>query len=216
MLVLGDAHAAHPARREALLAAYDDSDADVALHVGDLEYYALPIPTYFVAGNNEDLDVIDALRAGETPAGVENAHLLASTVAEVAGLRVAGLSGNFAPTRFEKTRDELLGDRRRHFTREEVERAEALDDVDVLLAHEAPRGLISYGYDAGIDHVTALIEALDPDLCLTGHHHTHAETEVAGVRTVSLAPVWTCYYTLDPDDLTLSVHDAPVHAAAPE
>jgi len=216
MLVLGDAHADDAGRREALLAAYADADADVALQVGDLGHYSLPIPTWFVAGNNEDFDVIEALRAGETPAGVENATLLASTVTDVAGLRVAGLSGNFAPTRYEKARHELSGDRRRHFTHEDVERAEALSDVDVFLAHEAPTDLISYGADAGIDHVTRLIETLDPDLCLTGHHHTHAEGEVAGVRTVSLAPVWKCYYTLDPADLTLSVHDAPVHAAPPE
>ncbi|QLG61443.1 metallophosphoesterase family protein [Halorarum salinum] len=209
MLVLGDAHAADADNREALLAAYDAVDPDAALQVGDLEWYDLPAPTWFVAGNNEDLDAIDALRDGEPPPGVRNAHLLAGTVAEVGGLRVAGLSGNYAPTKYDLPRSELAGDRRRHFTREDVERVAALTDVDVLLTHEAPTGLLSYGYDPGCEHVTDLLDATDPDLCLVGHHHTHREAEIRGTRVVSLAPAWEGYYLLDPSDLTLERHGLP-------
>ncbi len=203
MLVLGDAHADEVPKREALLAAYEAADPDVALQVGDLQHYDLPVTTYFVAGNNEDLDVIDALRAGDRPSGVSNAHLLAGTVAEVEGLRVTGLSGNFAPTRYEKDREELEGDRRRHFVRADVESVAAAEDVDVLLTHEAPTGLLFYGYDPGCQHVTELLSRLEPDLCLVGHHHKDARATVEGVRVVSLAPAWERYYELDPDDLTL-------------
>ena len=216
MLVLGDSHATTPDRREALLEAYRAVDPEAALHLGDLEYYDLPAPTWFVAGNNEDFDVVDALRAGERPDGVRNANLLASTAADVRGLRVAGLSGNYAPTRFEKSREELVGDRRRHFVRDEVERAARLEDVDVFLTHEAPEGLIYYGYDAGCEYVTDLLSRLDPDLCLVGHHHVHREDEIAGVRTVCLSPVWHGYYTLDPETLELSYYDNPVDAEPPE
>jgi len=59
MLVLGDAHADSPERREALLAAYRATDESVTLQLGDLMYYDLPVQTYFIAGNNEDFDVID-------------------------------------------------------------------------------------------------------------------------------------------------------------
>jgi predicted phosphodiesterase len=216
MLVLGDSHATTPARREALLEAYHEVDPDAALHLGDLEYYDLPEPTWFVAGNNEDFDVIDALRAGESPDGVRNANLLASSVAEVDGLRVAGLSGNYAPTRFEKTREELVGDRRRHFVREEIGEAARLEDVDVFLTHEAPEGLIYYGYDAGCEYVTDLLSVLNPDLCLVGHHHVHREKEIAGVRTVALSPVWDGYYTMDPETLELEYHENSVEATEPE
>ena len=201
--MLGDAHAADPDSRAALLAAYDAVDPDAALQVGDLELYDLPAPTWFVAGNNEDLDVIERLREGESPPDVHNAHLLAGTTAEVDGLRVAGLSGNYAPTKYDLPRDELVGDRRRHFTHEDVERVAALEDVDVFLTHEAPTGLLSYGYDPGCEHVNDLLAAIDPDLCLVGHHHTHRADEIDGTRVVSLAPVWERYYLLDPADLTL-------------
>ncbi len=209
MLVLGDAHASEPDRRETLLELYHTVDPARVLQLGDLEYYDLPAPTWFVAGNNEDFDVIEALRAGESSPEANGVHLLASTAATVDGLCVAGLSGNYAPTRYDRSRDELEGDRRRHFTHEDVERAAELDDVDVLLTHEAPHGLLSYGYDPGCEHVDALLEALSPSLCLVGHHHRHREAEIEGCRVVSLAPAWERYYALDPADLTLRAHETP-------
>ena len=210
MLVLGDAHASEPEKRDALLAAYRALEPSAVLQVGDLQRYDLPAPTWFVAGNNEDLDVIDALRAGdESSQNVRNAHLLASTVAEVEGLRVAGLSGNHAPTKYDLPRSELAGDRRRHFTREDVERTAKLEDVDVLLTHEAPEGLLNYGYDPGCEHVNALLKALSPELCLVGHHHRHREAEIDGTRVVSLAPAWERFYTLDTDELTLEARPTP-------
>ncbi|WP_081661439.1 metallophosphoesterase family protein, partial [Halopiger djelfimassiliensis] len=206
MLVLGDAHASDPDRRDTLLEIYWALEPECVLQVGDLEQYDLPAPTWFVAGNNEDFDVIEALRAGEEPAGTNNVHLLASTATTVEGLRVAGLSGNYVPTKYDLSRPELEGDRRRHFTREDVDRAAELTDVDVLLTHDAPPGLLWYGYDPGTEHVADLLEAMSPRLCLVGHHHGHREAEIADTRVVSLAPVWERYYTLDPDTLTLESH----------
>ncbi|WP_435179741.1 metallophosphoesterase family protein [Halorussus sp. AFM4] len=211
MLVLGDAHADDPDNRRALLAAYRDSRADVALQTGDLLHYDLPAPTYFIGGNNEDFDVVDALRAGEDPDGatVRNANLLASTAAEVEGLRVAGLTGNYAPTKYDESRADLSGERRRHFVRGDVERLKEVEDVDVLLTHEAPRGLIYYGYDAGCERIDELLDALDPALCLVGHHERRAEAEFGDTRVVSLAPAWKRYYLLDPETLELSEHATP-------
>ncbi|MFC6824410.1 metallophosphoesterase family protein [Halopelagius fulvigenes] len=209
MLVLGDAHADDPERRESLLSAYRATDADAALQVGDLLYYDLPAPTWFVAGNNEDFDVVDALRRGDaTLTDVERPILLASTAADVAGLRVAGLSGNYAPTRYDDSREELTGGRRRHFVRSEVERAKSLSDVDVFLAHEAPHGLLRVGggRDPGCAAVDEILRSVEPDLFLVGHHHRHAEATVEGTRVVSLDPVWEAYYTLDPETLELERH----------
>ncbi|MFB6126914.1 MAG: metallophosphoesterase [Halolamina sp.] len=209
MLVLGDAHADDPDNREALLAAYAASDAERALQLGDLLHYDLPTPTWFVAGNNEDFDRIESLRAGD-PAGTSNLTLLASDTATVEGVSVGGLSGNHAPTRYERDRDALVGDRRRHFVRDDVDRAAALD-ADVLLFHEAPHGLVEYEtYDPGCRHVDRIVETVDPELCLVGHHHTHAEMSFDGVPVVSLAPAWESYYELDPETLSLSRYETPV------
>jgi Icc-related predicted phosphoesterase len=216
VLVLGDAHADDPENRRALCAAYEAADESLALQIGDLLWYDLPIPTWFVAGNNEDFDAIDAMRRGDrTLTDGGRPTLLASSAAEVAGLRVAGLSGNYAPTKYGRSREELTGDRRRHYTRDEVERAKALadeGDVDVLLTHEPPHGVVRVagGRDPGVPPVDELVRALSPSLCLVGHTHRHAEAELGGTRVVSLAPVWNSYYTLDPETLDVRRHRTPV------
>lgn len=211
MLVLGDAHADDSARRRALFAAYRAADADVALQLGDLLYYNLPIPTYFIGGNNENFDTIDALRHGRVEnSDVQNAFLLADEVAEVEGLRIAGLSGNFAPSQYDRPRPNLQGERRRHFVREDVEAAKQLTDVDVLLTHEAPHGLpVTESYEVGCEYIDELLEALEPRLCLIGHHHEHAEMTYDDTRVVSLAPTWERYYDLDPETLELTSHPTP-------
>lgn len=212
MLVLGDAHADDPENREALLAAYRAADEERALQVGDLLCYDLPLPTWFVAGNNEEFDVVESLRRGDRALFDPDSRprLLASSAVELEGLRVAGLSGNYAPTQYDRSRGKLSGERRRHFVREDVERAMALPEVDVLLVHEAPHGLLEVaGRDVGCEPVDELLEALSPELCLVGHHHRHAEATLGDTRVVSLAPVWEGYYTLDPETLALERHEAP-------
>ena len=170
-----------------------------------------PDGEYFVAGNNEDFDGIDAFRRDDgTLADERRPRLLASTAVEIEGFRVAGLSGNHAPTRYETPRRALSGDRRHHFTHEDVDRAMALKDVDVFVAHEAPHGLIdTEDYDVGCERIDALLEELSPELWLVGHHHRHAESTFGDTRVVSVAPVWESYYTLDPGTFELARHGMP-------
>ncbi|MFB6132955.1 MAG: metallophosphoesterase [Halanaeroarchaeum sp.] len=212
MLVLGDAHANRPDRRRALFAAIRDAEADVALQTGDLFYYDLPIETYFIGGNNEDFDVIDALRHGRVQSSaVRNVHLVASEVVEVEGLRIGGLTGNYAPTQYDKPREALYDRRRRHFVKADVERAKDLDEVDVFLAHEVPHGTpVEEEYDVGCTAIDEILEALEPDLLLAGHHHQHTESTFGPTRVVTLAPVWESYYLLDPETLELTRHETPL------
>lgn len=210
MLVLGDAHADREDRREALMRAYDATDEERALQVGDLLYYDLPVQTWFVGGNNEQFDVLEALRAGKSPEGVRNATLLASDVVDLEGRTVGGLTGNHAPTQFEKERSELTGDRRRHFVERDIDRLLTHDSVDVLLCHEPPHGLTKMeGYDPGNTHVDTLVRQLDPTLCLTGHLHRHCEATIGGTQVFSLAPAWEAYYTLDMESLELTRFETP-------
>lgn len=212
MLVLGDAHANTPERRQALERAYEVADPDVALQLGDLFFYDLPVETHFIAGNNEDFDVIDALRHGRIRSSeVKNVRLLNSRTVELRGLRIGGLSGNFAPTQYDKPRSALRGERRRHFVRADVERLKRAEDVDVLLAHEAPHGTaVHEDYTVGCQPIDELLEALEPDLCLVGHHHQHTDTEFGDTRVITLAPTWESYYEFDPASLTLERFDAPM------
>jgi Icc-related predicted phosphoesterase len=207
MLVLGDAHADNDSNRQFLHRAYSDTTDEYAVQVGDLLYYTLPKPTWFIAGNNEDHDRTEPAKTNDTPTDIgTNAYLLNGTSTEINGLTVTGLSGNFAPTQFDKSRSALINDRRRHFTHEDIDRILELTPtaIDILLTHEAPYNLItSENYTVGCPHIDTIIDEIQPRLCLVGHHHEHAETHRNQTRVISLAPIWDGYYTLSPDTLTL-------------
>lgn len=207
MLVLGDAHADDENNQVLLKQAYSSTTDDHAIQVGDLLYYTLPKPTWFIAGNNEDHDRTEPAKHTQTPTDIgTNAYLLNGTTVEIEERTVTGLSGNYAPTQFDKSRADLPENRRRHFTHEDIDRLLQLksSDIDILLTHEAPFNLItSKNYTVGCSHINTLITELQPKLCLVGHHHEHAETHINQTKAISLAPIWDGYYTLAPDTLTI-------------
>lgn len=168
------------------------------LCVGDVadaegRYDAFDAPLHWIKGNNENFDLI---ASGDLPA---NLHYIPNgTLRVIAGLRVAGLGGTFAPTMYDVPAAGLphpkkgtakateLADRRRHFVREEVEACKALENVDVLLTHEAPRPFRVKGNDAGKTPINEILAAIRPRLHLFGHHHRFVEADLRGVRSVCL------------------------------
>lgn len=203
-MVLGDVHGENPINRDALLDLLSNVEYDFALQVGDLGWYAdLPRPLYFIPGNNEDFDLLPEVARGK----YRNLHLIESGEAiEKSGLRIAGLRGNYAPTQYEKPRGDLRGDRRRHFTREDVEATLRLDSVDVLLSHEAPHGLVFRGYDAGNKYVDLLVRGLSPRYHFAGHHHEYRHQRLDGTRAYVLAPANQEYLVLEPEEGRVERH----------
>ena len=189
-------------------------EAPFWLCVGDVadaqgHYEPLDAPLYWIKGNNENFDLI---ASGDLPAG--HHYIANGTVVTVSGLRVAGLGGTFAPTMYEMPSAELphpvkrsakateLADRRRHFVREEVNACKQLENVDVLLTHEAPRPFRSArGNDAGKTEINEVLAAMKPRLHLFGHHHRLAEADVGGVRSVCLDLVSASYLLIDTPSL---------------
>jgi uncharacterized protein len=175
---------------------------------GEGRYEALPAPLHWIKGNNENFDVIDA---GIFPS---NLHYLANArMAEIGGVRVAGLGGTFAPSWYDTPSASLphprkgsakatgLADKRRHFVREEVDACRALRAVDVFLSHEAPRpyfaGTGPRRNDAGKTPVNEILAAMQPRLHLFGHHHRFTEQDRQGVRSVGLELVADSYLLID-------------------
>jgi len=192
-------------------------DIDFWLSVGDVadasgRYDPFDAPLYWIKGNNENFDLI---ASGDLPAG--HHHIPNGTLHSIAGLRVAGLGGTFAPTVYEMAASDLphpkkgtpkateLADRRRHFVREEVEACRRMQDVDLLLTHEAPRPFrVGRGHDAGKTPINEILAAMKPRLHLFGHHHRFTEMEVQGVRSVCLDLVSTSYLLVE--GATLEYH----------
>ncbi len=193
LLLLGDVHGESKENKEKLFQLIESNkkNIDFVIQVGDLGFYqAMPLPLNFVFGNNEDFDVIDAMIKGEMT--FQNLRLIRSgeTVLLRKGsnnLSLSGLCGNHAPNYFKLKREELTGDRRRHFVNEEVQRCLSLTNIDIFLSHESPLGLIrKRGYDAGVHHLTTILKTVRPRYFFSGHHHDFAYRRIENTECYSL------------------------------
>jgi uncharacterized protein len=214
---LGDIHGDFASVRRVMR---QHPDISFWLCVGDVadpagRYEAFDAPLYWIKGNNEGFD---AIAAGDLPAGLH--YIPNGTLRTIEGIRVAGLGGTFAPTMYEARAADLphpkkgsakateLADRRRHFVREEVDACKQMEEVDILLTHEAPRPFRvasgGRGNDAGKTPINEILAATKPRLHLFGHHHRFVEMEVHGVRCVCLDLVSTSYLILE--SATLEYH----------
>ena len=184
---------------------------DVADEAGG--YEPLGAPVYWIKGNNENFDRI---ASGDLPAGLH--HIPNGTLITLAGVRVAGLGGTYAPTMYDVPASELphpkkgtakateAADRRRHFVREEVEACRRMRDVDILLTHEAPRPFrVNHGIDAGKTPINEVLAGMVPRLHLFGHHHRFVESRVQGVRSVCLDRVPQSYLLIESGTLEYQV-----------
>jgi uncharacterized protein len=187
-------------------------DVPFWVSVGDIadddgRYEAFDAPVYWIKGNNENFD---AIAGGQLPASLH--HLENGRLAEIEGIRVAGLGGTFAPTWYQTRATELphpvkgtarataLADKRRHFVKEEVDRCRAMTDVDLFLSHEAARPFRvrgGRGPDAGKTPINEVLAAMRPRLHLFGHHHELTVQVRQDVPSVGLDLVERSYLLID-------------------
>jgi Icc-related predicted phosphoesterase len=211
--VLGDVHGNFTALAR-ILARHPE--VPFWLCVGDLasvngSYPTPTAPLYWIKGNNESFDRVDAFRDGTDT--IANLHYVPNgTCLQVGPITVAGLGGTFAPTWYATPAAELprnpRDDKRRHFVREEVESCKALGPVDVLLSHEAPKPFWvtlpsssaptkQWRRDVGKAAIAEVADALQPRLHCFGHHHVSAAFERNGISTVCVDRVNRGYLLVD-------------------
>jgi hypothetical protein len=212
---LGDIHGEFDAARRVM---ERHPEVPFWLCVGDVadaggHYEPLPSPLFWIKGNNENFDVVEA-GSGALPDNlhhIPNGRLveLAPSAGSGHPLKVAGLGGTLAPTMYEVAAKDLphprkstakateQADRRRHFVREEVERCKAMTNVDVFLSHEAPMPFRVGPVQAGKRPINDVLVSMKPRLHLFGHHHRFAESAVEGVRSVCLDLVCDSYLLID-------------------
>ena len=144
---------------------------------------AMPCPLVFLGGNNEDFAPLHEMQqGGELAKGVR--YLGRAGATTLASASVAFLSGIFAPTSFERPleppRTLELARRAGHFRRWEVEAVAQARDVELLLLHDWPSGLVRRGIIGpeptppafwGNLQASQLVDALRPSWVLCGHQH---------------------------------------------
>jgi Icc-related predicted phosphoesterase len=195
------------------------------LCVGDLasangSYPTPAAPLYWIKGNNEAFDRVDAFRDGIDT--IANLHYIPNGIRQHVGpITVAGLGGTFAPTWYATPAAELprkpRDDKRRHFVREEVESCKALGPVDVLLTHEAPKPFWvtlpsssaptkQWRRDVGKAPIAEVADALRPRLHCFGHHHVSAAFERNGIPTICVDRVNREYVLVDSRSFAWEAH----------
>jgi uncharacterized protein len=191
---------------------------DVASNNGAYPEPAAPL--YWIKGNNESFDRIDAFVAGTD--AVPNLHFIPNgTVTTVGPITVAGIGGTFAPTWYDTPAAALphkpKDDKRRHFVREEIEACKAQGRVDVLLTHEAPKPFWiempsstapskRWRRDVGKVPIAELADALQPKLHCFGHHHIHATFERNRIPTVCVDRVNRGYLLVNAETFAWDAH----------
>ncbi len=137
-------------------------------------------PFYFIGGNNEDFESLhDLSEGGEVAPGV---HYLGRVgAATIAGIRVGWLSGIYAPkwldTPLQAPTTAATRKQAGYFRRPEVDRIRAERQVDLLLAHEWPRGLFARTPGKpvrpwmGNPLTRALVDEVQPQWLFCGHSH---------------------------------------------
>ncbi|GII01361.1 metallophosphoesterase family protein [Planobispora takensis] len=155
----------------------------------------LGAPLYFIGGNHEPWPALDAEGPGWWSGG-EAYFLGRAGVAEVAGLRVAFLSGIYAPrvTDVPGAPRETIKDRN-YYTRQELEQVAAAarrqGPVDLLLTHDWPSGIADpdLGEHVGRPELRDLCERVRPGWYFCGHMHRPNRASIGPSRVVCLGHI---------------------------
>jgi predicted phosphodiesterase len=191
-----------------------DMECDRPLDALTAPFRARGIPLWWIFGNHDAdggpemwANLVDPVRNPATAAGA-----LHCKVAEIAGVRIAGLGGTFRPRIWEPpepprlhARAELAADLRvlgPHWREDHIASLAASlgtlaiwpEDVallraeraDILVTHEAPGS-----HPAGKPVLDELARAMGARVIVHGHHHvTYRALAPDGVRTMGVASAW--------------------------
>ncbi|MCL4322168.1 MAG: metallophosphoesterase [Deltaproteobacteria bacterium] len=185
-------------------------DGTTKLHngIGDFpEWYkekrAVPVKTYFVNGNNEDFNFLNAVKLSGDFEILKNLFYIPNgTAAKVeiengsskGSLVVAGIGGKYAPEHFKYSESD------RHYTQYEIDNLIGYADenkgdkdkqIDIFISHDAPEGVLIEDNDKNRYYPKAvgfreLILQIKPKMVFFGHHHGVCKSEIEGIPVYGL------------------------------
>lgn len=161
-------------------------------HVDDVDFYqyyykgiAVPRPTLFIAGRHEDHRWLNFKRDRGEMEILPNLHWLLNGFRTNVGVSVVGLGKVWSPNTY---RGRKVTPRRRltHYTRDDVERACSQGPTDILLTHEAPKGLKFNTHVSEAEGLERICYATRPKLLVHGHHNETVMQKTETTKTLCL------------------------------
>ncbi len=152
-----------------------------ALGPGDLKS-----PVYFIGGNHEPYEMLDEYQ-GDPPIkwGDNVFYLGRAGAATIHSLNIAWLSGIQRSVMLETRRPSKK--ERTYYLESEVEltkkNGSMLGDIDVVITHDWPIGIQG---GRGTELIRSITEALQPQLHVCGHMHTHHEAVIGKTKLHAL------------------------------
>lgn len=153
---------------------------------------SFPRPLHFIGGNNENFQALDRLREGGS-LGENLRYLGRAGEVVLERLQVAFVSGIYAPRFFEQPlqapTNASLTKQAGYFRRVDLERMRSIQQPDLMLLHEWPKGLVRRGPGdpvlrahrmpwIGNPVMASQVELLRPRWLFCGHSHVPFATTV--------------------------------------
>jgi lariat debranching enzyme len=144
-----------------------------------------PMPTYFIKGNHEDFDFLEAHEHDNEVAG-NIFYLPNQTIIKPDGrIKIGVLGGNWSWAYYMEGRIKKKKDERQYFSQQDVEFFRK-HLVDILLFHTYPQKVMKNGEDKGSPRLTELVEEMQPRYAFHGHRHRYNHAKIGSTEVIGL------------------------------
>ncbi|HEC25304.1 MAG TPA: hypothetical protein ENI54_04770 [bacterium] len=156
---------------------------------------AVPIKTYFINGNNEDFDFLDAVKLSGEFEIIQNLFYISNGTVreiktekgEIENIVVAGIGGKYNPEYFR------YQDVNGCYTEYEIDNLINYKDkqIDIFISHDAPEDVLIEDNDKNKYYpksigLRKLISNITPKVVFFGHHHGVCESEIDRIPVYGL------------------------------
>jgi hypothetical protein len=174
---------------------------DVDFHKYYYNSQAVPRPTLFVAGRHEDHRWLNFKRDRGEMEILPNLHWLLNGFKTNIGTSVVGLGRVYSPNTYRGGKSSLKR-QAAHYTRGDVERACSQGPTNILLTHEAPKGLQFGNHVSEAEGIEKICFATRPKLLVHGHYNETLTQRTKTTKTtcIGLANMEIEAWSIEGDD----------------
>lgn len=136
------------------------------------------IKVYSIIGNHDDYDNLYS----ESFVKANIHYLKQGGILTLHGVRIGHLGGIYSRVRTQMDPSSLTGRHRRFYSVKELNNLLLANNIDILITHEAASGILPQTLNPKMDEgkgiLRELVDTVQPDYYIHGHHHVNYTTEI--------------------------------------